>query len=408
MFWNKKVEVNTDSEQIDKILNRGTIVNVLPKKEEFRDKLLSGERLTFYIGADPTSTSLHLSHAKNYMLLEDFRSLGHKVVLLFGDFTARIGDPTDENTSRTQLAPEDVSKNVAKWMKQVKPLLRFDDSLNPPNVLYNSSWLGKLTFEDVLRVAANFTVQHMLERDMFERRIKKGDPVYLHEFLYPLMQGYDSVALDTDVEIGGTDQTFNMLVGRTLLKKLKNKEKYIVVVHLLENPTTGELMSKSRGTGVFLDASAKEMYGAIMAQPDEMTKLLLINNTRISLKEINALEQDLSPKALKMRTAREIVSIFHGAPEAKHSEKYFVETFSEKRVPHDVPKVIVASGTGLGDILISERVVDSKSDFRRLVTQGALHDLEKGVSIDDPQIKVTQSMTLKVGKKKFIHLEVKR
>jgi len=247
------MKINTDPKKIDEILERGTIVNILPTKKEFRDRLLNGKPMRFYIGFDATSPTLHLSHAKNLILLEKFRKLGHEVVVLFGDFTARIGDPSGESLTRKQLSREDVLSNVENWKKLIKPLMDFEAKENPPKIMYNHDWLSKLNFEDIINLASNFTVQQIIERDMFQKRLKEEKPIYLHEFLYPLMQGYDSVVIDVDVEVCGTDQIFNALAGRTLLKKIKNKDKFVVAVTLMENPKNGELMSKSKGTGVFLD-----------------------------------------------------------------------------------------------------------------------------------------------------------
>lgn len=253
MFLNEKEEIFNRERAVEQILNRGVIVNVLPDKESFRRRLLNSAPMKIYIGADPTSTALHLSHAKNYMLLEEFRKLGHKVIVLFGDFTARIGDPTGKLSARKQLTQEEVLQNVQGWIKQIRPLMDFEATENPPQIVYNSEWLSKLTMEEIINLSSNVTVQQMLERDMFIKRIKREQPIYLNEFLYPIMQGYDSVALDVDAELCGTDQIFNALVGRALLKKFRQKEKFVIAVNLMENPVTRELMSKSRGTGVFLD-----------------------------------------------------------------------------------------------------------------------------------------------------------
>lgn len=274
------METNIDKQKIEDIFNRGIVAEVIPSKKELFDYLLAGKRLRVYIGADPTSSALHLSHAKNYMFLEDLRRLGHEVIVLFGDFTAQIGDPTAKNNARPQLSQEQVGENVKGWVEQIKPLMDFNDKVNPPKILYNNDWLSKLSFRDVVFLASNFTVQQMMERDMFEKRLENNTPIYLHEFLYPLMQGYDSVAMDVDAELCGTDQIFNALAGRTLLKRIKNKDKFVIALNLMENPETGELMSKSRGTGVFLSLPANDMYGAVMAQPDEMIRIFLVNNTR--------------------------------------------------------------------------------------------------------------------------------
>lgn len=469
---------NTNPQKIDEILNRGTIVEILPTKKEFREKLLSGEKLRFYIGFDATAPTLHLSHAKNFMLMEKFRKLGHETIILFGDFTARIGDPTGEKSARRQLSREDAIGNVKRWKELIKPLMDFEDSENPPKIMYNHDWLSKLTLEDVINLASNFTVQQMLERNMFLDRafgdketrllleksgilrvthrtyvkcrycnyvwpspiqfgnelvfdtadvrnnktncpkcksittIDKKDliqvrpkPIFLHEFLYPLMQGYDSVAMDVDVEVCGTDQTFNALAGRTLLKKLRNKEKYIVAVTLMENPKTGELMSKSKGIGVFLDTSPNDMYGQIMAQPDEMIEILFVNNTYLSLEEIKKLTKLENPRDAKMRLAFKITKIFHGEDLAQKAEEEFNKIFREKQKPSEIENRKVKSGKWkAADLLIKIKLASSKNDAKRLVEQG-------GVKIDDriiknwnEEIEVKNGMIVQVGKRRFVKI----
>ena len=398
------MKIVTDKFKIDSILNRGVITNILPSKEDFRKKLLSGDRIRMYIGVDPTSTSLHLSHAKNYLLLEEFRQLGHQVIVLIGDFTARIGDPSERSDARKQLSKDEIQYNVESLLKQFKPLMDFTDTENPPRVCHNAEWLAKLTFEEVINLAAHFTVQQMLERDMFEKRINNGNPIHLHEFLYPLMQGYDSVAMDVDAELCGTDQTFNALAGRTLLRKIKNKDKYVVIVNLLENPATKELMSKSKGTGVFLDTSASEMYGGIMAQPDEMIEPLLINLTRLSFEAIDEMKK-LHPRDAKMRLAQEIVEMYHGEKSAEHAEENFVQTFQKREAPSDTIKIITKEGELLVDVLLKAKVVTSKTDFRRLIEGGAVTAHKTGEKIIDPAQKVVSGI-FKIGKRRFVAVEV--
>ena len=241
------MKINTDSKTIDEILERG-VSNIYPTKEGLRELLLSGKKLKIYLGADPTGTELHLGHSKNFILLEKLRRLGHEVVVLFGDFTAMIGDPTGKLNTRVSLSEKEVKNNLKSWKKQLSPIIKFKTFLDDgAKIVKNSKWLSKLSFGDITRLSSNFTVQQMIERDMFDKRIKEGNPIYLNEFLYPLMQGYDSVVLGVDVEIGGTDQTFNMLAGRTLLKKLKNKEKFVITIDLIVDPKTGKKMSKSEG-----------------------------------------------------------------------------------------------------------------------------------------------------------------
>jgi tyrosyl-tRNA synthetase len=369
-------KVITDENRIKTILDRGVVVNILPTKEAFVQSLRSGKKLRFYIGADPTSDSLHLSHAKNYMFLEELRQLGHEVIVLVGDFTAQIGDPTDRGSARKQLSQAEVKKNVKGWIKQIKPLLDFADKNNPPKILYNSKWLAKLSFKDVVELAANFTVQQMIERDMFHKRLKEKAPIHLHEFMYPLMQGYDSVAMDVDGELCGTDQTFNALAGRTLMRRLKDKEKFVITVNLMENPKTGELMSKSRGTGVFLSAPANSMYGQIMAQPDEMIEVLLVNCTRIPLEEKDAIMAH-GPREAKARIAREIVGKFYGEKAALKAEKNFIAQFTQRGAPNEMPVISVPRAqaeTNYRDLVSFVGgllgIVKSNSDAWRRITQG--------------------------------------
>jgi tyrosyl-tRNA synthetase len=403
-----KKDMNEKERILEEIFSRGTIVEVLPSEEKFKERLLSGDVLTFYIGFDATAPMLHLSHAKNIMLLEKFRKLGHKAVLLFGDFTAMIGDPSGEASKRKQLSREEVLKNVSEWKKQIQPLMDFEAQENPPVVKYNSEWLDALSFQEVIELASQFTVQQMLERDMFEKRIQAGNPVHLHEFLYPLMQGYDSVMIDADVELCGTDQTFNALAGRTLLKKKMGKEKFVVTVTMMEDPETGELMSKSKGTGIFLNASPRDLFGQVMAQRDSMIEVLFHHTTHISLEEIQEILKDENPRNAKIRLAFEIVRIFYGESIAQQEQKYFIETFSQKIVNrNDLSFLDVCVGESLLDILVRFHLSKSKNEARQKIRQGGVALANE--KITDEQYSVTQEddqKILRVGKKYFFVLKI--
>lgn len=398
--------MTTKEEQVKKILDRGIIKQILPTKEEFTKALLGEKKLKFYIGADPTSQALHLSHAKNYMLLEEFRQLGHEVIVLIGDFTARIGDPTEKSAARKQLSREEVLENVKNWTEQIKPLMDFKTTDNPAQILYNNDWLASLTMEDVINLASNVTVQQLLERDMFQKRLKEDKPIYLHEFMYPLMQGYDSVAMDVDVELCGTDQIFNALMGRTLIKKFKNKDKFVVAVNLMENPKTGELMSKSRGTGIFLNFSAEDMFGGIMAQPDEMIEVFFINNTRIDLDEIKKIIAENNPKDAKIRAAYEVTKIFHGEEKAQAAQEVFAKKFQKRETPDEMETIKAeADSLTLQEIVKKCLPNMSNSEIQRLITQGGVkvntetkNQFKEVINLSD------DGLVIKAGKKDWFKI----
>jgi len=392
------------NQKIEEILTR-SVAEILPTKDSFRKALKLGRRLRIYIGTDATGTSLHIGHATNYMILEKLRRLGHEIIFLIGDFTAQIGDPTDKNEStRKQLTREQVMLNTKTWIDQIKPVIDVDNKDNPIKILYNNDWLSTLTFEDVINLASNFTVQQMIERDMFQARIQSKKPLYLHEMFYPLMQGYDSVVMDVDVEMCGMDQKFNALAGRTLLKKLKNKEKFIFITTLLENPITGKkMMSKSMGTGVFLDFDADKMYGSLMAQPDENMRQLFIDCTWLDLNEIDKILKIENPRDAKAKLAREIVAIYHGVKAALKAEQEFEKVFKEKKLPSKIPLIkIVAKNFNILDLLVKTKLVPSKAEAKRLILQRAIKIDGEVQENWQKKIKIKSGMIMQTGKRKFI------
>jgi tyrosyl-tRNA synthetase len=399
------------SKRIDEIINRGIIKEILPSKEEFKKALLE-RKLKFYIGADPTGTSLHLSHAKNFMLLEEFRQLGHEVFILFGDFTACIGDPTDKTSTRARLTREQARKNAQNWIESINPLINTKDSKNPAHVVFNSEWLDKLTPEDMIELLSHATVGQLLVRDMFQKRMEENKPIFMHEFIYPMLQGFDSVALDIDVEMCGTDQIFNALVGRELIKKYKNKEKFIVANNLMENPIDGTLMSKSKGTGVFLGTTATKMFEDIMNQPDEMIEILLINNTRVPLETIKKLDIKNNPREAKLFTAREITKIFHSEEDVKKAEESFLSV-SKTGIPKDIETIKLSKNTfdiNIIDLLITTKLVSSKSEARRLIEQNGISINQEKVTSTDKIITTNDlnnnSLIIQKGKKTFLKVEI--
>lgn len=388
-----------DQKRIDELFARGTITDVYPSKEALVKKLLAGEKIKIYYGLDPTHTAIHLGHAKNMIFLEELRQLGCEVIVLFGDFTAQIGDPTDKGATRKALTLEDVTRNMADWVRQISPLIDFKDKTNPATIRHNSEWLAKLSFADILSLSSNFTVQQMIERDMFQKRLKEGSPIHLHEFMYPLMQGYDSVAMDIDAELCGTDQIFNALAGRTLMKKLKDKEKFVIALNLIANPATGQLMSKSNGTGVFIDQSPNDLFGSLMALPDPMIEPLFLNCTRIPMSEKDMIMAQ-GPRQAKAIIAKDIVKRLHGEAASISAEQAFVATFAKGGVPDDILEVTLNDAT-LAEALIKVGVIESKTEWRRLITDGAVRT-ENDEKIADTAFVPASGTILKIGKRRFV------
>lgn len=395
--------------EIDELLSRSISI-ILPSREALKQRLRSGKPLTVYIGADATGPELHLGHATNFIFLEKLRKMGHKVIVLFGDFTAMIGDPSDRDAERRPLSKKEVGENIKTWKQQVGKIIKISGSGNPAKVKKNSAWLSRLGFEKILEIASAFTVQQMLERDMFERRFEEKRPIHLHEFLYPLMQGYDSVAMDVDAEVGGNDQLFNMLAGRTLQKKYRNKEKFVIATTLLVNPETGKkLMSKSEGGYIALSDSPQQMYGKTMALPDSVVPQMFTDCTLLSLDEIRAVEAETqkggNPRDAKMRLAFEIVKLYHGEQKANAAEAGFVSTFQKKETPTGVREVSAMRGTPLADVLVAEGLVASKSEFQRLCLSGGISVAGEDKKITDWKALVEPG-TFRIGKHRFIKITV--
>ncbi|MEI7741832.1 MAG: tyrosine--tRNA ligase [bacterium] len=399
-----------DEKLVDEVLTR-SVAEILPSREFMKKEMMAGKKLKIYIGADATGTSLHIGHATNYIILERLRRLGHKVVILIGDFTARIGDPTDKSAARVQLTGAQVKENTKTWLAQLKPILGFDDKENPVEIVYNSDWLSKMTLENVVDLASNFTVQRMMERDMFEKRWKEEKPIFLHEFLYPLMQGYDSVHLNVDVEMCGNDQKFNALVGRTLVQKYLKKEKFVFITTLLVNPVTGEkMMSKSLGTGVFLDMVPNDMYGKLLAQPDENIAQLFTDCTLLSLPEIAEItrglkDKSVNPKDVKMRLAFEIVKIYHGEKKALEAQESFKKTFEKHEAPTEMEEIKLKKPINILDLMVLTKLVQSKGEARRLIEQGGIQ--YEGAVVKAVDMMVTpkkEGVVLQKGKRYFVRV----
>jgi tyrosyl-tRNA synthetase len=398
------MSVIKDEQQINELLTR-SVDRIYPTQNELKKLLLSGKQLTIYVGIDPTADYVHLGHSTNYLLLERFHKLGHRIIVLVGDFTARIGDPSDKSSARVQLTREEVLKNLASFKKQIGKILDFEDKKNPIEFKFNSEWLASMTFEDVVMLASNFTVQQMIERDAFQKRLADNKPLYVHELFYPLMQGYDSVSMNVDVEVGGTDQTFNMLAGRTLLKRYDDKEKIVITTTLFENPETGEkLMSKSLGTGVALNEKPFEMFAGVMKLPDNSIVQAYIDCTRISVDEIDITKRRLNsgenPRDLKLELAHEIVQMYHILEDADKARDKWLETVSGNKIAEDVQVVELQSNNPtLIDLAVSLDPAMSRSQARQLIDAGGMKLDGKKVSGND-QTSLRQGSVVQLGKKR--------
>lgn len=396
---------NTDPKKIEEILTRGVEEAIV--KEELKKKLSSGKRIRLYFGVDPTGSLLHLGHAVNLWKLRDFQDLGHEVILLIGDFTARIGDPSGKDAARKPLTEREVKENFKNYKKQASKILDF----SKVKIKYNSAWLSKLKFADILKLASNFTVQQMLVRDMFDRRMKENLPISLQEFMYPLMQGYDSVAMDVDLELAGNDQTFNALAGRTLQKIYNNKDKDILTCKLLLG-TDGRKMSKTYNNFVALDDQPNDMYGKIMSMKDELIDSYFELATRLSAEEISQIKNSSdNPRDIKAKLAKEIVKMYHGEKNAEMAEEEFNKVFRNKELPSDMPVFETKENNyPVVDLLCDSKLAPSKKEAKRLVEQNAVEVInrEAKTKITDwkAEVKLEEGMIVKVGGRRFIKIHL--
>lgn len=400
--------VITESERIDRFFERG-IDTIYPSADEFRKALESGRRLRFYLGADPSRPDLHIGHAVILRRMRILQQLGHDIIFLIGDFTGRIGDPTGKDTARTQMSAEEVLANAETYQQQILKIFKFEGE-NPARILFNSDWNSKLSFEDVIKLAARFTVQQMIERDMYQERLRDNKPIYLHEFFYPLMQGYDSVAMEVDGEFGGTDQLFNMMAGRTLLKLLKDKEKFVITGKLLLG-SDGRKMSKSYDNYVALNDEPNDMYGKLMSIQDELIADYMELCTDIPLEEVARVRQQVAgdqvnPRDPKMRLAKEITTIYWGEDIAEQAEDAFIEQFQKGALPEEIEEFRVPSPNMLlTDLLVEVGFAHSKGEAKRLIRQGAVKiDGEKCSDNIAQGVPVRDGMVLQAGKLKYIRL----
>jgi len=394
-----------DEQKIEEILTRG--VEDVIVKEELKKRLLSGKKIRLYLGIDPTGSLLHLGHAVLLWKLREFQDLGHEVILLIGDFTARIGDPTDRDSARKVLTEKEVKENFKSYRRQASKILDF----GKVKIKYNSTWLSKLRFEDVLKLSSNFTVQQMLQRDMFQRRLKDNLPISVTEFMYPLMQGYDSVAMDVDLEVAGNDQTFNALVGRTLQKIYNNKDKDVLTCKLLLG-TDGRKMSKTFNNFIALEDNPNDMFGKVMSIKDELIGDYFELTTRVSKNEIAEIRKLSNPKDQKVKLASAVVELYWGEDKAKIAEEEFNKVHKNKELPTDIENFETDKKIyPILDLLFDTKLTTSKKEAKRLVEEGGIvviiNNTEEKIIDWKKEIEIVDEMIIRRGNRKFIKVKIK-
>lgn len=375
-------------------------------RAELRERLLLGRPLRVYCGYDPTATDLHLGHTITMRKLRQFQELGHEVTFLIGSYTALVGDPSDKNRARPVLTEEQVNENARSYSEQAFRVLNRDKTV----VRANGEWLSKLSLVELIRLAQNFTVQQFLVRDNFAKRMQNGDPIFLHETFYALMQGYDACAMQTDVQVGGTDQLFNIIVaGRKLQEALGQRPQVGIITGILPG-TDGVLrMSKSTGNHIPVATTAEDMYGKLMSVPDAALAVYMRLVTRWSPAAVQRMEEQIASGALhprdgKMQLAHEITEVFYGADGAAQGQAHFERVFQRRELPDDMPVLAVVAGTKLVDFVVAEGLVPTKSEARRLIKQGGIK--LGGVAVADTELllQLGEATVIQVGKRKFARL----
>jgi tyrosyl-tRNA synthetase len=395
----KIIIMKVNEEKIEQLLSRN--VESVIEKKHFREALLSGKKLRVKLGIDPTGPKVHIGRAVVLWKLREFQSLGHEIVLIIGDMTAQVGDPSDKLEKRPFLSKDQVKQNLKNYLPQIGKIL----DLKKIEVRYNSEWLGKLDFREISELAENFTFQQLLERRNFRDRWEKHQEISFREGMYPLMQGYDSVAVKSDVELGGTDQLFNLLAGRKLQERYGQKPQDIMTTKMIFG-LDGRKMSTSWGNVINISDEPGEQFGKIMSLRDELIEEYFEATTDIARDEIKELKEELPPKNLKERLGYEVVKRYHGERAARDAQENFAKLFSRKEVPDDVPELkLKKSGMTAVDVVIASGVAKSRGEARRLIEQGGF-DLG-GKTHKDPQSELTLrgGEVIKVGKKRFFKVK---
>ncbi|MCL4382195.1 MAG: tyrosine--tRNA ligase [Patescibacteria group bacterium] len=405
-------------DNIDELLTRG-VEKIYPSKEALETVLRTGKKLRIYQGFDPTAPELHLGHMIGLRKLRQWQDLGHEVIFLIGDFTGMIGDPSGKDKTRIPLTREQVLLNAKTYQEQARRVLRFSGE-NPVQLKFNSTWLGKLSAEELLRLTSNLTYQQVIERDMFQKRLEKKMDISLVEFFYPFMQGYDSVAMDIDVEVGGSDQLFNMMTGRDLMRKLKKKEKFVMTTPLLTD-SSGRKIGKTTGNIITLTAPANDFYGLIMSLGDDVIVRCFEYLTDLPLDEVNEIREKIkkgeNPMVYKKKLARKLTAMLNSEASAEEAEKEFERVHQKGQIPEQVSIFKLSNKiTDFYDLLVKSQIASSRGEAKRLIEQRAIkvngktvknswdYKISQGTIMENSQ-PITGGITIQKGPTKFIKIE---
>ena len=390
------------------LISRGA-EEIIPEKElkqKLEQSINKDTPLIVKLGCDPSRPDLHLGHGVVLRKLRHFQDLGHQAILVIGDFTAMIGDPSQRNKTRPQLTLEETKANAESYIEQAGHVLNIDSL----KIVYNSTWLDAMRFSDVIRLSSHYTVARMLERDDFTKRYKAEIPISIHEFMYPLAQAMDSVELKADVELGGTDQKFNLLVGRDLQREYKQDPQVIITLPLLEGTDGIEKMSKSYGNDIGLTDTPEDMYGKSMSISDEMIEKYFILAADANTKTVSKVKKQLSdssqnPRDIKRELARAIVQLYHGQNAAKEAEQYFDRVIVNKDAPDEMDQVELSIDTQLIEVVTNEGLTSSKGEARRLIKQGAIRVDNEKINDESHILLKGKEVVIKVGKRRFIKIK---
>ncbi len=393
--------------ELQELLTRG-VANIIPNKQELEKVLQSGKKLRVYQGFDPTGPQLHLGHLSGLKKLKQFQDAGHEVIFLIGDFTGMIGDPTGKDTTRLPLTHEQVLENAKSYKEQAGRVLRFEGE-NAAVVKFNGEWLGKLSALEFANIARYLSIQQVIERDMFQKRLKNNMNIAMTEFLYPVMQAYDSVEMDVDLEIGGNDQLFNMMLGRELMHKIKRKDKFVMTLPLLADSENRKI-GKSEGNVIAIDDTPNELYGKIMSFPDEVIIKAMEALTDIPMNEIQEIEVEVNngknPMEAKKKLAFTIVSELNNEDAASRAKENFEKTVQNKELPENIRTIQVSERQSLQDIVIENNLTTGTSAWKRIIEQNGVS--YNGKVISNPSLPVSEledNGILKYGKRDFVKIK---